>query len=70
MLFAVMIALHYVFNVTYSNKIEATMVFIQRLFFNINDNQKYPQGFVIDPPRKERCVKEKANIYNHWLNAI
>ena len=40
--FAVMIALHYVFNVAYSKKIEATMVFIQRLFFDINDNQKIP----------------------------
>ena len=29
--FAVMIALHYVFNVAYSKKIEATMVFIQRV---------------------------------------
>ena len=61
--FAVMIALHYVFNVAYSKKIEATMVFIQRLFFDINDNQKIPpQGIAIDLPRKERCVKEKANI--------
>ena len=29
-----------------------------------------PQGFAIDLPRKERYVKEKANIYNQGLNAI
>ena len=32
--------------------------------------KKYPQGTVIDLPRKERCVKEKANIYNQGLSAI
>ena len=69
--FAVMIALHYVFNVAYSKKIEATVVFIQRLFFDINDNQKVlPQGIVIDLPRKGRCVNEKTNIYNQGLRVI
>ena len=40
--FLVIIALPYVFNVTYSKKIEATMAFIQRMWPEINDNQKIP----------------------------
>ena len=40
--FKVMIALHYVFNVTYSKKIEATMILIRRLFLEIHDSQKIP----------------------------
>ena len=50
--FTVMIALHFVFNMAYSKIIEAKMVFvqlIQRLFFNMNDNQKNtPKDVVID----------------------
>ena len=41
--FAVMIAaLHYIFNVTYTKKIEATMICVQRLLLEIHDNQKIP----------------------------
>ena len=40
--FLVIIALPYVFNVSYSKKIEATMAFIQRMWPEINDNQKIP----------------------------
>ena len=40
--FIVMIALHFVFNVGYSKKIEAKMVFIQGLLFNMNEYQKIP----------------------------
>ena len=40
--FLVIIGLPYVFNVTYSKKIEATMVFIQWMRPEINDNQKIP----------------------------
>ena len=38
--FTFMIALHYVFNVTYSKKIEATVILFQRLFLEIHDSQK------------------------------
>ena len=38
--FIVMIALHFILNVAHSKNIEAKIVFIQRLFFNINGNQK------------------------------
>ena len=37
-----MIALHYIFNVTYTKKIEATMICVQRLLLEIHDNQKIP----------------------------
>ena len=40
--FPVMIALHFILNVAYSKKIEAKIVFLQRLLFSINDNQKIP----------------------------
>ena len=40
--FAVMIALHYIFNVTYTKKIEATMICVQRLLLETHDNQKIP----------------------------
>ena len=40
--FLVIIALTYVFNVTFSKKIEATMAFIQRMWPEINDNPKIP----------------------------
>ena len=40
--FLVIIALLYVFNLTYSKKIEATMAFIQRMWPGINGNQKIP----------------------------
>ena len=40
--FLVIIALPYVFNVTYSKKIEAAMAFIHRMWPEINDNQKIP----------------------------
>ena len=40
--FAVMIALHYIFNVTYTKKIEATMICVQRLLLEIHDKQKIP----------------------------
>ena len=40
--FLVIIALPHVFNVTYSEKIEPTMAFIQRMWPEINDNQKIP----------------------------
>ena len=40
--FLLIIALPYVFNVTHSKKIEATMAFIQRMWPEINDNQKTP----------------------------
>ena len=36
--FAVVIALHYVFNVAYLKKIEATMILFQRLFLEIHDS--------------------------------
>ena len=38
--FIVMIALHFILNVAHSKNIEAKIVFVQRLFFNINGNQK------------------------------
>ena len=38
--FLVIIALPYVFNVPYSNKIEDTMAFIQRMWPEKNKNQK------------------------------
>ena len=40
--FLVITALPYVFNVTYSKKIEATMAFIWQMWPEINDNQKIP----------------------------
>ena len=40
--FAVMIALHCIFSVTYTKKIEVTMICIQRLLLKIYDNQKIP----------------------------
>ena len=44
--FQVIIALPYVFNVTYSKKIEATMAFIQQMWPEINNNQKIPSKFL------------------------
>ena len=44
--FLAITALPYVFNVTYSKKIEATMAFIQRMWPEINDNQKTPSKFL------------------------
>ena len=38
----VLIALPYVFNLTYSKNTEATMAFIHRMSPEINDNQKIP----------------------------
>lgn len=38
--FAVMIALHYLFNITYTKKTEATMICVQRLSLEIPDKQK------------------------------
>ena len=40
--FLLIIALPYVFNVTYSKKIEITMTFIQWMWPEINDNLKIP----------------------------
>ena len=40
--FPVIIALHCVFNVTYSKLVEATITFIQRMWPEIKDNQKIP----------------------------
>ena len=37
-----MIVLHYVSNVAYSKKTEATMILFQRLFLEIHDPQKTP----------------------------
>ena len=67
--FAVMITLHYVFNVTYSNKTEATMVFIQRLFFNINDNQKITPKVLslICRVKKGQWKKKQTFITRDWM---
>ena len=44
--FPFMIALHYVFNVTYSEKIEATMTSIQLIRLQIKDKLKKPPKFL------------------------
>ena len=44
--FAVMIVLHYIFNVTYTKKIEATMICVQRLLLEIRNNQKMPPNML------------------------
>ena len=38
--FAVMIALHYIFNVTYTKKIVVTMICVEQLLLEIHDYQK------------------------------
>ena len=40
--FTLMLALHYIFYVSYSKDIKASMIFFQRMFFKILDNLKIP----------------------------
>ena len=40
--FGLMIALHYVFNLSYAAPTQATMVFIQKLILNLADNYRAP----------------------------
>ena len=40
--FGIVIALHYVFNLTYATPIQASMVFIQKLILDLSDNYRPP----------------------------
>ena len=40
--FGVLMASFYVFNLEYTKKVEGSLIFIQKLFLNINDEQKTP----------------------------
>ena len=40
--FTLMLALHYIFYISYSKDIKASMIFFQRMFFKILDNLKIP----------------------------
>ena len=40
--FTLMLALHYIFNVSYSKDIEASMIFFQKMFLEISGNLKIP----------------------------
>ena len=40
--FGIMIALHYIFNLSYAAPTQATMVFIQKLTLNLGHNYRVP----------------------------